>query len=148
VRPIQLYIAAPYTTGWERDPLAVTLNVQRARDFRADVEWALGEDHDVACYLPHSDLWLVEDLASIRDFSLSVAAYQQKSNVFLLHSDGMILGPGWQESAGCLAEKALAERVGIPVLEQCGDEFGDEFGVDRAEIAAFVALCRERGRAS
>jgi hypothetical protein len=97
-----VYVAGPFRgpTSW-----AVEQNVRRAEELSLLV-WEAG----AACICPHANtrffqgeaadsVWLDGDLEIMR------------------RCDAVVLTPGWPFSNGALAEKAEAERLGIPVFD-------------------------------
>lgn len=103
-----VYVAGPYRGNGER---SVWENIERAATVALEY-WRLGN----AVICPHKNtgmfggavpdhVWLDGDLEFLRCIAK--------------HDDGtlMVLCPGWRTSSGTLAEKAEAERLGIPVIE-------------------------------
>ena len=99
---ILVYLAGPFraASNWSQEQ-----NIRRAEELALHV-WQAG----MACFCPHTntrfyqgaapdEVWLAGDLE------------------ILSRCDAVLLTPDWQASVGATAEKAHAEKLGIPVFE-------------------------------
>ena len=73
-----------------------------------------------APYCPFIDF----QIGLANDTPIPKKTYQDVSMAFVSACDAMLMLPGWEESAGAMREKALAESMGIPIYysisELCG----------------------------
>ena len=105
---MKVYIAGPYRAA---TPALVDANIKQARDAMADL---LRQGHTPFC--PHSMSGAFErDYADIPD-----EAYLEMELEWLRLCDAILMLPGWEQSSGSLAEKALAEELDLPVYYAIG----------------------------
>lgn len=100
-----VYLGGPYRapTPWD-----IECNVHRARDAAATIVREL-HDLDVFPLTPHANTAHFDNLAPD-------VYYLNGTLEALRRSDALFLLPGWEKSSGTLAEKAEAERLGIPIF--------------------------------
>ena len=104
----RVYVAGPYSAD---NVLGVLDNVRRG------IHWAtLVFEAGHAPYCPWLDMHY--RLMSLRgtDEAMQVEDFQKASLAWLRVSDVLLAIPGWQQSKGTMAEIAIAEQRGIPVL--------------------------------
>lgn len=97
-----------YIAGKYRGPNAWTIeqNIRAAEEVAARV-WALG----MVAMCPHANSRHMEGVASDEHFLAGTLE-------LLRRCDAVVLVPNWRDSAGARAEKAEAERLGIPVFHE------------------------------
>ena len=96
-----IYTAGPYRAA---TPYDVRRNIERARDVAAAL-WRMG--WAVVC--PHAN-------SAHLDGVVPEERFLEGDLEMLRRCDALVLIPGWHVSEGSRAEKAEAERHGIPVL--------------------------------
>jgi len=99
---LKVFIAGPFrgANDWER-----ACNVHRAAEIALDV-WRLGH----VAYCPHLNTAQFHDTAPD---DVWLRGHQEMLKV----CDAVVLVGNWKSSAGTLSEIALANKLGIPVLE-------------------------------
>jgi hypothetical protein len=105
-----LYLAGPYrgATAW-----AIHRNIMEALDVGADVVRLLGGE-DWFPVIPQANTQHFDGLAPDEYFLDGTLE-------LLRRCDAVLMLPGWELSAGAAAERAEAERLGIPVYESLRD---------------------------
>jgi len=107
----RLYIAGPYSA----DNVITVLNNMR-KGMRISTEAFLAGFAPFCPWLDYQYTLMLRE-----GESLTVPDYYGYSNAWLEVSDGILLIEGWENSKGALAEKVLAEKLGIPVFYRLED---------------------------
>lgn len=129
-RPVVVYIAGPYRAD---TPYAVERNVREA-EAAALAVWRAGG----AAICPHT-------MSRFYAGAFPETAALAGTLELLRRSDAVLLLRRWQTSEGARAEKAEAERLGIPVFYPCPDGFAVIKGLrDLIDIGGPLHITRER----
>jgi len=102
----RVYVAGPYSGD---NVLTVLDNISQARRAAALVFRA-----GWAPFCPHHDADYSAHMTKAEHAAMDVDYYKQLSMAYVEVADVVLLLPGWENSSGCLAEKARAEELGIP----------------------------------
>jgi len=131
VMPV-IYIAGPYraTTAWLRE-----LNVRAAEEAAL-----LAAQHGCVPVCPHT-------MTRFFDGTLTDAYWLEATLEIMRRCDAVLFVAGWKGSKGSLAEKAEAERLGMPVAFYSGWKDPDDMPVVIAELKRKLAVLREVPRA-
>lgn len=103
-----IYVAGPYS-GDDEDPDEYVRqrdeNVKQAREVAIKL-WKIG----AAAICPHMNSYNFEGYTSYENFILGYLEIMKRADVVLAL-------PGWRESDGARLELALAERLGMEIVE-------------------------------